>query len=303
MIRKNNIVLVLGAGASAPYHFPTGESLVERMAGLDDDQQSEFVQVCPNFTPHHVRLFCDDLRDSGWTSIDRFLQRRQDYSNVGRAMIGFVLMPYEDSSNLHAPNGGRWYRYLYSDIIAPLSPQDFGTNQLSIITYNYDRSLEKFFFDVLKKGFSLMDADAASLSQAIPIVHVHGSFGNLPGAGGHGRPYFADFTDIHDAMHRLHIVSDDIQQSGVVERCSKLLEVASHVVFLGFGYDSVNVTRLELEKRCANARFYGTRFKMTNSQIGLTYNTHFEPHGLSFSWDEEHVDCLQYLRRHRELFV
>ena len=212
-------------------------------------------------------------------------------------------MPFEDASQLHSPGDGRWYRYLYSEIISPSSVEEFGNNQLSIITYNYDRSLEKFFVDVLKKGFSLTDMEAAKRAQGVPVVHVHGSFGDLLGAVGHVRPYYPDYRELHDTMQRLHIVSDDIKQSGVIAKYSRLLQDATHVIFLGFGYDSVNVARLGLETHCPQASFYGTRFGMTNSEIGLTFNTHFEPHGLSFSYEGDRVDCLQYLRNHLELFV
>ncbi|MCH8247881.1 MAG: hypothetical protein IH951_15960 [Bacteroidetes bacterium] len=302
MIRTNNVVLILGAGASYPYGFPTGERLVDLMTNVDDIKLAQFMRHVRHFSEHHIKEFCEDLGNSGLSSIDRFLQRRQDYSAVGKSMIAFMLMKFESAKNLRGSAEGRWYRYLYNDIINALTLEEFANNHLNIITYNYDRSLEKFFFDALKSGFHLTDPDAAKWAASIPIVHVHGSFGPLPWMGNDARQYSDDYDQIEAAKKRLHIVSDDIEESGVMDECGRLLDRASHVVFLGFGYDPVNVDRLQLQDRCANAQFVGTRYDMTESEIRIVNQTQFAPQNLRFSWEGRDVDCLSFLRQHRDVF-
>lgn len=303
MIRDNDVVLVLGAGASSPYGFPLGEPLVEEIRTLDGPEVDRFLKLAPDFTRDHTGQFLSELQQSGQRSIDRFLQHRKDYSNVGKAMIAFRLMRHESTGTLRTPGTGRWYRYFYSDILAPSGPQDFNNNCLGIITYNYDRSLEKFFFDTLKADFDLTNDKAAKAAASIPIVHVHGSFGDLPNMGDDVRPYHADFSGIDSAMNRLHVVSDDIEASGVIDRYGKLLMGASHVVFLGFGYDSVNIERLRLNVYCPNAKVYGTAFGMEYSEMNLIQNNHFGGQGPSLQWDENRDDCLNFLRKNRQFFV
>jgi len=61
---------VLGAGASAPYGFPLGEQLVERIKTLKDPDIQGFLKRAPDFTTDHVIQFQTDLKTSGWRSID-----------------------------------------------------------------------------------------------------------------------------------------------------------------------------------------------------------------------------------------
>lgn len=303
MIRDNDVVLVLGAGASFPYGFPLGEPLIEEIRTLDDPEVGRFLEVAPDFTRDHTVEFLSVLQQSGQRSIDRFLQHRREYSNVGKAMIAFRLMRHESTKTLRTPGTGRWYRYFYSDILAPSGPEDFNNNCLGIITYNYDRSLEKFFFDTLKADFALSDDKASKAAQSIPIVHVHGSFGDLPGMGDNVRHYNTDFSGIDSAMNRLHVVSDDIEASGVIDSYGRLLEGASHIVFLGFGYDSVNIKRLRLNVYSPNARVYGTAFGMEYSEMNLIQKNYFGGKGPSLEWDHDRVDCLNFLRKNRQYFV
>jgi hypothetical protein len=73
VIKNNNVVLVLGAGASAPYGFPLGEQLVERIKTLKDPDIQGFLKRAPDSTTDHVIQFQTDLKTSGWRSIDRSL--------------------------------------------------------------------------------------------------------------------------------------------------------------------------------------------------------------------------------------
>ena len=53
-----------------------------------------------------------------------------------------MLIPKENEENLFTYQKS-WLRVLYNNMSA--SFEEFGKNALSIITYNYDRSVEHFF--------------------------------------------------------------------------------------------------------------------------------------------------------------
>jgi len=51
-------------------------------------------------------------------------------------------LPYEDEEKLFQNDplrGGGWYEYLFGKLKATF--EEFGQNKLSVITFNYDRSL------------------------------------------------------------------------------------------------------------------------------------------------------------------
>ena len=117
-------VFVLGAGVSHPYGFPLGQELVESIVRLDRDL---FVKDTGGRYPSNmVKGLQNALARSGMRSIDRFLQNRSDYLEVGKAAIASVLMPLEVEELLFTGDRQRGgiYSYLYNDVIAPKRADD-----------------------------------------------------------------------------------------------------------------------------------------------------------------------------------
>jgi hypothetical protein len=304
VIKDNRVVLILGAGASHPYGFPLGQDLVEQIKGMHGStaRLAPFADATRGKWDHAtINKFCDELRRSNWISIDRFLQRRSELADIGKAAVAFHVLECERWQWLTTPAAGRWYNYLYNHILDPVGPDEFGANQLSIITYNYDRSLEQFLFDALQSSFNLSSEKAAAALNKIPFVHVHGSFGDLSGVGPDPRPYQADKSELFRATARMHIVSDDIASSGVLKKCDELLRQATHVVFLGFGYDRVNLERLDLG-RFREATYWGTVYGLTTSEVDATLRPQFAATGSQLHTTAVDVDCLRFLREHRDIF-
>lgn len=86
MIRRQT-VFVLGAGASYPYGFPTGEGLVNEvisLAGLDRTLDAFLYNGCVDLD---VKRFARDLADSDSPSVDSFLEHRPDFLRIGKLAI------------------------------------------------------------------------------------------------------------------------------------------------------------------------------------------------------------------------
>src|SRR5687767_8080552 len=101
MIRKPT-VFVLGAGASRPYGFPLGIDLVDQICseilGTSDDS-GVLVRLQELGHPiKEIRAFGTDLRGTRPYSIDTFLETRQEFLNVGKAMIADVLLRAEGNA-------------------------------------------------------------------------------------------------------------------------------------------------------------------------------------------------------------
>lgn len=121
MIRRKT-VFVLGAGASYPYGFPTGESLVDEIIASVSADQTPHAFLYNGCVDRDVQRFARDLADSEALSVDSFLEHRSDFLKIGKLAICLGLIPRERDDSLSrghrqgTSTRGRmaWYQYLWN---------------------------------------------------------------------------------------------------------------------------------------------------------------------------------------------
>ena len=271
-------VFVLGAGASLDYNFPSGPGLVRSiLAGLGDPVSDFFEYVREAAAVRTIALteFRTALLESRRTSIDRFLQTRQDYLTIGKAAIAASLIPLEIEANLYKPAEFDWYQYLFDHIIGGASPEFFKRNRLTIVTFNFERSFEFALFKALQASYGLAAEQAAELASSIPVHHIHGDIGEsawLPRTGGWCRPYSPAMTttDVVQAAKRIKLVHEEVE-GPTLKAAVGAMANAERVCFLGFGYHAMNMRRLCLPQDVrlesyATKPMYGTRLGMTDGE-------------------------------------
>ena len=150
-------VLVLGAGASCPLGFPTGRELLEQIVSATDHPPSnslgKLLLGC-GFDGEKITDFGKTLSFSQQNSVDAFLEHRsEEYLAIGKTAIAGALSPYETMGSL--TKNGEWYRYLFSHLKGSFN--DFDKNQLAIITFNYDRSIEQFLYLAVRHSYGQED--------------------------------------------------------------------------------------------------------------------------------------------------
>ena len=123
---------------------------------------------------------------------------------------------------------------------------DFGKNQLTFITFNYDRSLEHFLYTALIHKYGKTTEEVAAILNDIPIIHVHGILGKLPwqiSGTNASRPYnnLSGAKEIQSAADQIIIVSEGEDTSAEFQEASNLLKSANRIYFLGFGYNDNNL--------------------------------------------------------------
>ena len=64
----------------------------------------------------------------------------REFLAIGKAATAAVLVEYENPWRLFQYDDQNWLRYLYNNLNT--SFDDFGSNKLSIVTFNYDRVVE-----------------------------------------------------------------------------------------------------------------------------------------------------------------
>jgi len=273
---KRRIVLILGAGASIPFGFPSGRELRDKIiAGLRKDT-AQFFQLlhAAGYDVQHITNFRDALLKSGRPSVDVFLEHRPEFIPVGKVAIAASLIPYEDETKLW---GGpdNWYEHLW-DRLGPKLLDDVAQSQLSVITFNYDRSLEHYLFSALRNAYNIGTDEAARyLRDGIKIIHVHGKLGELPYAGGAvTRSYQpGDPSNLKDAAvgaaKTIKIVHEGTRDDAEFVQARQLLAQAEIVCFLGFGFLKANVERLEITNLSSGVAIFGTCYGLMQGEQSL----------------------------------
>jgi len=274
MITKRT-VLVLGAGASVPFGFPSGGQLLEEICDKLSSENSEEFKFLLLYAPkpRDIITFRDALSRSGQPSVDAFLENRTEFIDVGKGAIAMALLPYERTEALfEGKRPENWYQYLFN--LLSTSFQKFDQNKLSIITFNYDRSLEHYLFTALKNTYKLTDQKCAETLSLIPIIHVYGKLGPLPWERIE-REFFNSQTNAvpfdstcdpnlisHEnyewykniwfnlAKDNIKIIHEGIEDDKEFNKAHQLLKSAERICFLGFGYHEINLERLRIDSLC-----------------------------------------------------
>jgi hypothetical protein len=158
------------------------------------------------------------------------------------------------------------------DCIADRKSGDI-TKSLSLVTFNYDRSLPFFLFTSLKSRFNLSDEEAARRLAVIPIVHVYGHVGLLP-----WQPRVREKDPVWDYGYtaqgnELRIAAEGIHTNGgegsdEPKKASDLIAAAQHVFVLGFGFQDDNCELIGLKSSSVNSPKI-TRFGLSKAMLQL----------------------------------
>jgi len=276
-------VFILGAGASVPYGYPTGNELrlnicnkftqkiesllIANSANLSDDEIKD--------TLEEARRLTDTFFKSSTPSIDLFLARNPIFSDIGKKAIVTSILECEKNSRFReriSDKAKDWYTYLFQkmieNLIDPKSYFDFSQNQVAFITFNYDRSLEHFFYESLINAFSTAtEREIIDQINSISIYHAYGIVDTLPWQGGERRyrgnysidsinKFIKNITLIHEKKH--------VDQRNLVY----LFKNAQRFFFLGFGYAEENLDFLDIRKYLLGKKMiYGTALGLTKKEI------------------------------------
>jgi len=263
-------VFILGAGASAAYGYPTGFELAEEIKNFlrnflydpkfaskeKADLNGFFNQLVTPLS--RLEQFYDSLLKASTYSIDKFLENRPDYLDLGKLLIAYMLKKKENDYALFIKlKHDNWFAELFNRIDANV--MNISKNRISFITFNYDRSLEFFLYNLLKSRSTKGDNDILQAFRSIPIIHVYGSLGCFPWENSCGIPYSYEFTpdQIKKMAANIEIMSNETETEEL-KAAHKLLNQAKKIYFIGCGYDFKNLNRLKIIEYAEGKTIRGT---------------------------------------------
>lgn len=274
-------VFIVGAGASCPFGFPSGQSLLDELTTTAAFPLDDVLEGEREYVHREMDDFKKRLRRSGANSVDDFLQNHQKAAKFGKKLIASCLIKREICNKLTCFCEGHWLRRLWQTIKAP--PTIFPANKCGFIVYNYDRCVEHYLTVAMAETYGISHTKAWESVSQIPIIHPHGLLA----------PYQPEDPSItfnfkarnFDAAHSCHSVnlaanhirlfwepishSDQTDASGmpnVQSTMKTLLTNANRVIFLGFGFLKSNTEHL-FPMLPANCAYSGTCFRMPKVDV------------------------------------
>ena len=241
-------VLVLGAGASTHCGYPLGRVLVNELFKLRGS--AELDHLPDGWSRDGVERFLTKLSLSDPSSIDAFLEANRDEASLGKFLIARHLKKLEDIDRLFPPHDSGWYRYLFDSLLVDGSPQ-FEKSSLTIVTFNYDRSLEAYFHTRLQHRFQLDEAEATRILNQLPIIHVHGILGEYPASPYRSECGTHELVTISQQIQIIHEISDSENDfcNEMFRQANQRLKSAERIYFLGFGFHRDNLRRFQFFSR------------------------------------------------------
>jgi hypothetical protein len=248
-----SIVFVLGAGASMPYGLPSGAQLRQMLCGMANTED-KFTQLLPTIADVYAANITDFARQfqrSNIASIDAFLAKRGEYTEIGKLCIAALLCDRERSDSvIPPPVEDDWYSHLWNLLVRDArSPVDLAQNHVKFVSFNYDRSLEYFLHISAKNTFGASDEVAETALRGIDILHVYGELGrfnHLPRSN--SRQYFETLNSqwLQIAAAGIQVMPEARENSPPFNQARDWCAQADVIAFLGFGFDHLNLTRLGL---------------------------------------------------------
>lgn len=289
---QKTITLILGAGASHPYGFPCGDGLISKIL----EHKSPSSGPGPE---RHNEAFRNDLKTSQLDSIDQFLALRREYAHSGKLSIYERIAHHENKDQIfpNSPDKNFWHRQFLREILPHGVNIDNPAFKVNIITFNYDRSLEYIWSQMLMARYGLLEEEAfRKLYGFVEVTHVYGRLPPLPGESSFLKDRIStvdvDGSSQIDVRHEMPFGSLGSEEAsrlkdwwapkfirtiyelnevaGAKEKHVKMISEASRVIFLGVGYHPENMAVLgeDFSRPKEGRKAFGTALGLSTVAFG-----------------------------------
>ena len=259
---NENCVLILGAGASAPYGFPTGKGLKSMICNNFDRIWEKFMwdksstPISDDYLREQkemVRKFVIDFKKFDHDSIDLFLDIFKEHSDIGKKAIYLTILQAE-TLNKNRSKVQDWYTELFRLMIGTSGNYfKISENNVTIVTFNYDRSLENYFYNTFMDFTnSIGTKEKIEELKNIEIYHVYGKLADLPWeSDNNSLDYGKDISmiQLNERKDNIKTIYERKENIKALESIVSSIQLAYKIYYLGFGFARENVEILSLNTR------------------------------------------------------
>lgn len=325
---KSRTLFVVGAGASCEADLPSGEQLKGKISSLldirfDYDAQQtgdhqithalrEAVQT-PNgqrgdINPYlHKAWRIRDVVPAAAISIDNFLDAHQGDAKMelcGKLGIVKSILLAEAASKLRSVErgssrfnlrgmGGTWYVGFFQMLTENVSKNQLGElfDNVAIITFNYDRCIERFLVQALADYYELTDEESQVLVSHLPIYHPYGQVGKLPWQQRrNGVPFGSSETPLLELSREIKTFTEGLDDEELIEGIHRQVADAETIVFLGFAFHPSNMELLTPRMQCSAKRIFATTYSLSDADEAVIVDDIWKMLGLqNMPFHERHA--------------
>ena len=303
---KAKTVFVLGAGASAEVCLPVGEALKGIIAEKIDIQFEDFgrglisgdIRIV-NALRELVRLpdgragdinpyrhAAQRLRDAlpHVKSIDHALYTHSDdeLANVcGKLGIVVSILEAERKSKIYYSMNDpqklkfddlpvTWFARFVNLLIenVKIKEADSIFDNVTFISFNYDRCIEYYLHEALQKSFSLDKNAVAEIMKRLKIFHPYGCVGKLSWQEPDIAlqvPYGAERYDLLKLSKQILTFNETVDEKAEIDKIAYEIRDAKIIVFLGFGFHEQNLKLIDPVVNSNSKRVYATPLGISHS--------------------------------------
>jgi hypothetical protein len=293
---REKTVFVLGAGSNLEHGFLLGSELkaeIKKIVGVTNTsgirpEGNKFILSLLNYASGRTFWGLSDAEVHRAAaalhrgietkpSIDEFLDlHSQDLTLVRLAKLAilWVILRREASSDLFVPPSRvtgspvqgvkvSWLAYLWHHLTKGIRKNDVERlfdkplNDVTFVTFNYDRSLEQYLFRMLQETYLLDEVGAGKIVERADIRHVYGSVGEwsppfvtpkvgsrpFGDTGGMGLPLAGAEQQLVQGASGISTYTEEISSEHVAG-IRVAVGAARQLYFLGTGYHTQNLDLL-----------------------------------------------------------
>ena len=278
-------LLVLGAGASAEVSFPTGHQLRSVLAGKLDFKPDKFGDNVGNQSgdfelwqalEQHARSqkiekneyfkACHVIRDGILLSqsIDDFLNihsTNREINFVGKLAIAKSILGYEKKSPIFFDVSNAfnkmdfnviqdtWYSKFFRILSKGVADRNKLFSNISVVNFNYDKSLEHFLIHAIKSYYGGTQQEAAECLSGLRIFHPYGTVGQLADkiSNYHGVSYGSADSRPEYLVSCLRTYTEQIEDKNLLDEIRRMVLNSKRIIFLGFGFHEQNMSLLKVD--------------------------------------------------------
>jgi len=298
---KSKTVIVVGAGASCEAGLPSGEDIKGHISQLLDIRFDTISRQISG--DNHI---CDALRavaqrdgersinpylHKAWRirdvvptaiSIDNFLDAHRGdrtmelcgklgiVKSVLNAERKSVLMGRRDDDHKFVTRDivRSWYVGFRNMLTENVASQDAATifDNVTIITFNYDRCIEKFLAQGVQEYYELTDNETEGLMEKLPIFHPYGKVGSLPKPGSQNAvPFGTDRVDLLKVAEQIKTFTEGMDDEVMLARMHDAIIDAETLIFLGFAFHPINMQLLTPGSETGIKRVFATTLGLSDA--------------------------------------
>jgi hypothetical protein len=302
---KSKALFIVGAGASHEVKLPIGTGLKQKIADrlyfyFDGGYQTQGdrriweaiqqhiladkVDQSRNHTPYlnagrHISAAMPQS-----ISIDNFLDAHRGNKHIelcGKLGIVSAILEAEKESDLYFDpfkdqkfprEVNAWFTPFFQRLTEGVAREDIDNifENVSFITFNYDRCIEHYLINALKIYYGIDDARAETILSRLSIHHPYGKVGALPWQREQGAtvPFGGDrngFDNLLSLSRQIKTFTEQVEGGEDLAAVKAHITNAETIVFLGFAFADQNVALLKPEGGTRAKNVYATAYKVSAS--------------------------------------